>query len=147
MLQIFGSSHPSNSPTLTNLTVQPIPPNCSTPSRALQPDTSLGASRGTTFDTMDAHTFIPPVDLLFRRAQFRAATRICALLKHHPLYPLACKAASRLIRSHQSPLHYLFHLAGVKPQLIKTISPSSLRCATYQPVLTTTISVDKESAF
>ena len=96
---------------------------------------------------MDTHAFIPPVDLLFCRAQFCAATRICALLKHHPLYLLVCKAASRLIRSHRSPLHYLFHLAGVKPQLVKTISPSSLCSPTYKPALKTTISVNKESTF
>ena len=107
----------------------------------------MGSIKGTTFDTLDVHTFIPPVDLLFHRAQFHATSRICTLPKHHPLYPLVCKVASRLVRSHQSPLHYLFHLAYVKPQLIETISPTSLCSPTYQPALKTTICIDKENAF
>lgn len=127
--------------------VQLDPPNSSALSKAQWPDTLLEVSKELCMTSWMYTPLYPPVDLLFHRAQFCTTTRICTLLIHHALYLLACKAATWFIRSHQAPLHYLFHLAGVKPQHIKTISPSTLYNPTYWLVLKTTICDNKEDAY
>lgn len=70
---------------------------------------------------------------------------ICALPPCHPLYEVACHAAWRFIKSHRSPLHYLFFTTGLKPQDIETIDPVH-RHPNYCPAMKTVICVDKESA-
>ena len=101
--------------------------------------------RGTAFDTLEAHANVPPINLIFHKAQFRAAMRICVLPAHHPLNPLARKAAVHFIRTLRSPLHYLFHTTRLKPQHIETIS-SSCRNPTYRPTMKTIIIGNKEDA-
>ena len=104
-----------------------------------------GGIRGTAFDILEAHANILPIDLLFRRVQFRAATRISSLPSRHPLYPIACYAARNFVNKHKSPLHYLFYLTQVVPQSVETIDPVR-RHPTYKPPLITRISHSKEAA-
>lgn len=49
-----------------------------------------GGIRGTAYDILEAHANLLPIDLLFRKMQFRATTHICTLPQHHPLYEVAC---------------------------------------------------------
>ena len=100
--------------------------------------------QGTTYDILEAHTNLPPVDLLFRKIQFRAATHICTLPPHHPLYEVACHAERCFVKSHRSPLHYLFFTTGLKPQDIEMIDPVC-RHPNYCPAMKTVICVNNES--
>ena len=93
---------------------------------------------------MEAHPDLPPIDLLLRKIQFRAASRICTLPPRHPLYPIACHTAARFIKSHCSPLHYIFFITGLKPQNTKMIDPVH-RHPTYKPALKMFIGLDKEA--
>ena len=81
-----------------------------------------GALNGTTFDILEAHAHILPVDLLFRKTQMNVVTHICALPTSHTLAPLACHDASQFINRHRSPLHYLFHQTQLNPLTTKCIS-------------------------
>ena len=104
-----------------------------------------GGIRGTAYNALEAHANIPPVDILFRKTQFRAASRICTLPHHHPLYPLACKATARFVKTHYLPLHFLFSTTGLKPDQTKTIDPARQHLI-YRPTMETIISVNKEDA-
>lgn len=68
-----------------------------------------GGINGTAGDVMEVHANILPVDLLFRKVQFRAASRVCTLPPSHPLYTISRRTANRFVKRHQSPLHYLFY--------------------------------------
>ena len=104
-----------------------------------------GGIKGTAHDTLQAHANILPMDLLLRRIQFRAASRISSLPHHHPIYPLACKAAKRLVKTHRSPLHYLFYTTQINPKLTETISPTR-RHPLYRPTVEIHIDENKEKA-
>ena len=104
-----------------------------------------GGIQGTAYNILEAHADLPPVDLLFRRVQFRAASRICTLPPRHPLYPIACRTAARFVRSHRSPLHYLFFVTGLRPKHTETIDPVRQH-PNYKPALNTVIKPNKESA-
>ena len=103
-----------------------------------------GGIRGTAYDILEAHANLLPIDLLFRKMQFRATTHICALPQHHPLYEVACWAARQFVITHRSPLHYLLFTTGLKLQNIGTIDPDCWH-PNYHPALKTIISSDKES--
>ena len=75
--------------------------------------------KGTAIDILEAHANIPSIDLLFCEAQFQAAMRISALPQHHPLHMIAHKVSTHFIKSHRSPLHYLFFTTGIKPPLCR----------------------------
>ena len=102
-----------------------------------------GGLRGMAFNTLEVHANLPPVDLLFQKSQFWATSRITALPACHPLFPIAQMAAACFMKSHRSPLHYLFFTTGIKPQLIETIASMDHCSPTYIPVFKTTISEDK----
>ena len=104
-----------------------------------------GGIRGTAYNILEAHANLPPVNLLFRRVQFRAASRICTLPPRHPLYPIACHTVARFVRSHRSPLHYLFFITGLRPKHTETIDPVHQH-PNYKPALNTVIKPNKESA-
>ena len=104
-----------------------------------------GGTRGTAYNALKAHANIPPVDILFRKTQFRAVSRICALPHHHPLYPLAHKAAARFVKTHCLPLHFLFFTTGLKPDQTETIDPARQH-PIYRPTMETVISANKEDA-
>ena len=104
-----------------------------------------GGIKGTTFNTLKAHVNLPPIDLAFRITQFCAASRISALPPSHPLYPLARRTASQLVRSHRSPLHFLFFITGIKLQCIEKILPVQ-RHPNYHPTMRSTIASNKKEA-
>ena len=104
-----------------------------------------GGIRGTAFDILEIHANIPPIDLLIRKIQAKAASHICALTPNHPLHSLTCRTSSHFVHSHKSPLHYLFFTTGFKPTPIETISATRC-CPTYLPTMRTIISFNKEDA-
>ncbi|KZP16424.1 hypothetical protein FIBSPDRAFT_912289 [Athelia psychrophila] len=79
-----------------------------------------GALSLTAADTMEVHAHILPIDLL-------AAARICTLPAAHPLHAISRRAASRFVKRHRSPLHYLFHLTGLRPATTETVNPTRRR--------------------
>lgn len=95
--------------------------------------TITGALATTAGDVLDIHAFLLPVDLMFRKVQFRAATRVCALPASHPLYKVVRRAASRPVKRHRSPLHNLLYASGLQPNEVETITPSC-RSPGYRPV-------------
>ena len=103
-----------------------------------------GGIRGTAYEVLEAHTNLPPIDLLFRKIQFRATIRICALPPHHPLYEVTCWAARHFVNTHRSPLHYSLFTTGLKLQNVETIDPVHQH-PNYCPALKTKISSDKET--
>ena len=52
-----------------------------------------GGLSTTAGDTMDAHAYILPIDLLFCKLLFRATLRLCSLPISHPLHPCIRSAA------------------------------------------------------
>ena len=104
-----------------------------------------GGLKGTTYDILETHTYIPPVDLLFRKVQASATTWICTLLTNHPLHPITCKATHRFINHYKSPLHYLFHATQLSPQIMETPA-TACRHPSYKPSLSTKISPSKDLA-
>jgi hypothetical protein len=53
-----------------------------------------GSLSTTTGDVLDVHTNLLPIDLLFHKILFHAATQIASLPTTHPLHRLSRKAAS-----------------------------------------------------
>lgn len=104
-----------------------------------------GGIKGTAFDVLEVHANTPPIDLLIKKEQRRAATRICALPTSHPLYTIARKAASRFLKTHRSPLHLLFFTTKINPKNIETI-PAARRHPTYQPTTKTHIANNTDEA-
>ena len=104
-----------------------------------------GGIKGTAYDVLLAHANILPADLLFRKVQYRAATRISSLPPYHPLAHLANKAANRFVKTHRSPLHYLFFTTQIKPKDVETINPTR-RHPTYRPSMETHIEENKDKA-
>ena len=104
-----------------------------------------GGICSTAYNILEAHADLPPVDLLFHKVQFRAASRICALPPRHPLHHIACCTAARFVWSHRSPLHYLFFTTGLNPKSTETIDPVR-RHPNYKPGLKTFIELNKDSA-
>ena len=84
----------------------------------------VGALNGTTFNVLEAHAHILPIDLLFRKTQMNIVTCISVLPTSHALAPLAHRAASWFINRHRSPLHYLFHQTQLNPSTTECISTS-----------------------
>ena len=60
--------------------------------------TITGALSTTAGDVLDIHSFLLPVDLMIRKIQFRATSRICALPASHLLYKVVRRAASRPVK-------------------------------------------------
>ena len=104
-----------------------------------------GGIKGTAFNTLEAHTNLPPIDLAFRIAQFCAASRISALPPSHPLYPLANRTTSWLVMLHHSPLHFLFFITGIKLQHIEKILLVRHH-PNYLPTMRSAIASDKKEA-
>ena len=52
-----------------------------------------GSLKGTAYDVLEVHAYIPPIDLMFQKAQINAATHVCLLPPNHPLHPLVQWAA------------------------------------------------------
>lgn len=107
--------------------------------------TISGAMRTTAGDSLEAHTNILPIHLLFLKICHRAAIRIATHPKTHPLYKLARNAAQRFVKKHKSPLHHLFHATRINPEEVETILPARRRHQ-YRPRLTTSIEKNKDAA-
>ena len=81
----------------------------------------IGSLSSTAGNVMDVHANLLPVDILFHKILFRAATHIASLPATHPLHHLSCKAASNYIKHHRSPLHNLFFTTKVSPLEVETV--------------------------
>ena len=81
----------------------------------------VGSLSSTAGNIMDVHANLLPVDILFHKILFRAATRIASLPATHPLHHLSCKAASNYVKHHRSPLHDLFFTTKVSPSEVETV--------------------------
>jgi ribonuclease HI len=108
--------------------------------------TITGAIRTTAGDTLDAHANIWPIDLLFNKVLFRAASRLCSLPPPHPLYDTIRAAMRRKVKRHRSPVHHLLYLSRLKPGDIETIKAVRRR-PDYQPSFDRFICDTKDDAF
>jgi len=104
-----------------------------------------GALSTTAGNVLEAHTNLLPIDLLFNKVLFRAATRIASLPSSHPLFSLSCRAAKRYVRQHRSPLHNLFHSTVIKPDTVETVDVFR-RCSSYIPSFDSAILNSKPEA-
>jgi ribonuclease HI len=96
-------------------------------------------------DVLEAHSNLLPIDLLFDKILFRAATRLASLPPQHPLYSISRRASKRYVKRHRSPLHNLFHTTGVKPQALETLAATRRR-PNYKPAFSTIIPSSKPDA-
>lgn len=104
-----------------------------------------GALNTTAGDVMDIHANLLPIDLLFHKILFRAASRICTLPDTHPLFKLSRRAAGKYVKRHRSPMHNLFYLTRLHPAHTETITPIRRR-PSYRTSFTTIICESKEKA-
>jgi ribonuclease HI len=104
-----------------------------------------GSLSSTAGDVMDAHANLLPVDILFHKILFRAATHIASLPTTHPLHRLSRKAASHYVKRHKSPLHNLFFTTKVLPIKVETITATRRR-PNYVPSFSINIQDDKTLA-
>ena len=81
-----------------------------------------GALRSTATDVMEAHTNLPPVELLMHRVCHRAAIRLATLLVSHLLYKPVHICARRCTKWHLSPIHLLLCTYNIKPSEYETLS-------------------------
>lgn len=94
-------------------------------------------------DAMDTHAYILPVDLLFHKILFCAATWIWSLPPTHPLAPH--HTSQHQVKQHCSPLHLLFYNTKLRPDNIETISP--IQCQpNYKPSFDIVIPESKDIA-
>ena len=107
--------------------------------------TIMGALSTTAGDVLDVHSFLLPVDLMFRKVQFRVASWICTLPASHPLYKVVQRAASHPVKCHRSPLHNLLRSLGLQPNEVETITPMR-RSPGYRPVFDCIRLADKDKA-
>jgi ribonuclease HI len=83
-----------------------------------------GATATTPGDLLDAHADLIPMALLIDKHLHRSAVRFSTLPASHPLYKAIKNAATRQVKRHPTPLHYIMNnYRGVKPHLIETIEP------------------------
>ena len=107
--------------------------------------TITGSLSTTAGDVLNAHANLLPVDLLFNKILFHAATHLASLPPSHPLYPLICKAASRHVKKHRSPLHDLFFTMRINPNKVEKVQPTRRR-PNYIPSFSTHITDTKQEA-
>lgn len=62
--------------------------------------TITGSLRTAAGDILEAHANLIPIDLLFRKILFRAATRLASLPSSHPLYHPIRQSAKRFVKKH-----------------------------------------------
>lgn len=62
-----------------------------------------------------------PHRLLVEQCCYRSIARICTLSPHHPLAPLALRAATRFVKRHRSVFHSLLYLLHLDPRHTETI--------------------------
>ena len=111
----YTSIHKSNSGKKTLGSVDVI--KKITPSQWWVTRTITGALSTTARDTLDAHTFLLPVDMLFDTILYRVAVHLASLLHIHPLHRPVQQAARHYVKKHRSPLHHLFFTTKVMPDM------------------------------
>lgn len=104
-----------------------------------------GAISTTAGDILEIHANLLPIELLFHKVLYRAATRLCTLPDSNPMHAIARRTAAKFVKKHQSPLHYLFYTTRLKPNDTKTITPTRRR-PTYRPAFDTLICPGQDSA-
>lgn len=104
-----------------------------------------GSLRTAAGDVLEVHANLLPMELLLRKILFRSATRLAYLPSSHPLSKPVCRSASRYVRKHRSPLHYIFYTTSIIPSTVETVSPVRRR-PSYLPKFSTTILSEKEKA-
>jgi len=80
-----------------------------------------GGMRTSPHDTAEAHANLLPFHLLIDKVRHAAAIRMATLPPTHPLYKPVRDAASRLVKTHPTPLHDLMHRYNIKPDNMETI--------------------------
>lgn len=109
--------------------------------------TITGAMNTTAGDITKAHANLLPTHLLMCNVCYKAALRLAAMPKSHPLYHQVRYAAKTYVQKHKSPLHQLFYTAGVDPtdDPIKQITPTQ-RKLHYRPSFNTHMAESREEA-
>ena len=97
------------------------------------------------YGILEVHVYIPPVDLMFQKAQVNAATRICVLPANHPLHPLVQRIACCYVNQHKTPLHHLPHITQLNPKATEKVA-SVCRHPSYKLSFSTKVSPSKETA-
>ena len=96
-------------------------------------------------DVMEAHTNLPPVELLMHRFCHRATIRLATLPISHPLHKLVQICARRRAKWHLSPIHLLLRAYNIKPSEYETFSladrPPNGKC-----IATTNIATSREES-
>lgn len=80
-----------------------------------------GAMRTTAADIVNIHANLMRISDIVDKHLYRAAIRYATLPKNHPLHKRVRRAASRFVKRHRSPLHWLFHKYHIQPEAIETI--------------------------
>ena len=86
-----------------------------------------GAMSTTANDVLDVLSNLLPFHLLVERHRHQAALRLASLSKLHPLYKPVVKAATRYVKRHPTPLHYMMHEYKLQPEEIETIETTRHR--------------------
>lgn len=83
--------------------------------------------------------------MLFDKVLSRSAIHMASLPASHPLHAPANRAASRFVKKHCSPLHHVFHHAGIMPNKMERITLFR-RAPSYIPAFSTSIAKSKDFA-
>jgi formate dehydrogenase maturation protein FdhE len=79
-----------------------------------------GGYRTSPTDTLNAHVSVLPMHLKIRKIFFRSVMRLASLSNSHPLHRQYWLAA-RKVRRHQSALHYMTQIYGIKSDEVETL--------------------------
>jgi ribonuclease HI len=106
----------------------------------------IGAFKNTAADVLNAHSFIPPMELQVSKACHRATLRLAAIPDSHPLFKNVQRAAKRRVGTHNTQLHELFsRFPDIRPGDLE-ILPSTGRAPWTRIPFTTSIAGSKEQA-
>ncbi|CAG7850839.1 SubName: Full=Uncharacterized protein {ECO:0000313/EMBL:CCA73447.1} [Serendipita indica DSM 11827] len=83
-----------------------------------------GALRTTAGDALDIHINLLPIEVSLGLACRKAAARLASLPNTHPLSKFVKQMWKGKVQRHNTPLHYLFHTAGIDVASMEKIDPS-----------------------
>ena len=99
-----------------------------------------GMLHTTATDVMEAHTYLPPVELLMHRVCHRAAIHLATLPMSHLLHKPVCACTRQCMKRHLSPIHLLLCAYGIKPSEFETLSladrPPNSKCSIITDIAT-----------
>jgi hypothetical protein len=81
----------------------------------------MGGLQTSPTDSLDACTYMIPVDHLIDKWCYRAAVRLATLLPKHPLHKLIKASANMNIKRHRVPLNNLMQIFDLDPKAIEKI--------------------------